>query len=76
MKKTIRPLTANKPKPVRCCECRHEIRDTEGPSYNMETGEFFLCRCEKGHHIDRYGHLAKLFREEDRICKDWARIMK
>lgn len=48
-------IASKKAEPVRCSDCMYAIRDTEGFSYNIETKEFFLCRCRKNHHIDRFG---------------------
>lgn len=60
-----------KPKPVRCRDCENEIRDTEGISFRMSDHSFFLSCCKKGHHIDRYGKLSKLFNDHERICNDY-----
>ena len=58
-------------KKVKCMDCKNEIRDTEGISHNAFTGEFFLCRCKKGHDRNKFDQLAKLFIDEERFCNDF-----
>lgn len=61
----------DKPKPVRCRDCDNEIRDTDGISFRLSDHSFFMCNCKKGHHINKYGRLQKLFIDHQRICNDY-----
>lgn len=56
---------------VRCENCLNEIPDEDGISFRMSDHSFFLCRCKKGHHINKYGNQEKLFVDKDRICGDF-----
>lgn len=42
--------TKPKPQPpqVTCASCRHFLRDTSGPSYNIYTHVFFMGTCKLG----------------------------
>lgn len=60
-----------KPTLVCCKDCKNEVRDTEGSSFSIETGEFFLCGCTKGHAVNKFGQTAKLFIDEKRVCEDF-----
>ena len=71
MKRTTPADKQQHPKKVRCQDCRNELRDTDGISFRMSDHSFFLCCCAQGHHIDRYGRLAKLFIDHERICNDF-----
>lgn len=44
---TRRQIEAAKPR-VRCAECRHFKRDTEGISRSIITGEYFMGICTLG----------------------------
>lgn len=70
--KTTTQQSNSKAKPVKCCDCENEIRDTEGQSFRMSDHTFFLSCCKKGHHIDKYGNLSKLFNDHERICIDFG----
>lgn len=61
----------DKPKPVCCRDCENENQDTDGISFRMSDHYFFLCTCKCGHHIDKFGRQSKLFRDNERICKDF-----
>lgn len=58
---------------VRCRDCQHEVRDTEGISRVNGTGEYFMCHCKKDHDITKWGYKAKLFRDHQRTCRDYRR---
>lgn len=51
-----------------CGDCRNCTPDTEGPSFNVETGEFFMGTCEKGHGM---GEKHKVFLHNETDCKEW-----
>lgn len=59
-------VTDDAPKLVTCGECRRYERDTEGRSYNRETGEFFLGLCGEGLHPDTP---VKQFANKPRVCE-------
>lgn len=59
-------------KKVRCEDCENEIRDTSGISFRKSDHSFFLCCCKKGHHVDGYGRVSKLFYSHERICNDFT----
>ena len=42
------PKTTPKPNPVTCATCRHFVRDTSGPSYNIYTHIYFMGTCTLG----------------------------
>ena len=60
------PVKDKTPKKVFCSDCRHFRRDTEGPSYRRDTGDFFMGDCLKGLHPDT---IKKQFADKPRICK-------
>lgn len=37
---------------VRCSDCVHFRRNTEGRSFNVDTGVYFMGRCAHGLHPD------------------------
>lgn len=51
------------PEMVECGQCRHSVRDTEGLSFNVYSGEFFMGTCE----LDG----AHVFRSVKKICKNF-----
>lgn len=57
----------SEPKCVYCSECRRFKRDTEGINYRRDTGEYFMGKCEMGHHDG----LVKVFADKPRVCGDW-----
>lgn len=57
---------------VRCADCRFAIRDTCGISRSF-SGEYFMCRCTKGHDHNKWGELEKLFINHLRDCADFRR---
>ena len=60
------------PKPVRrikCGDCRHFRRDTEGRSLSKE-GVFFMGLCSLGLHPDSP---VKQFADKMRECEQWER---
>lgn len=54
------------PRKVRCSGCCNAVRDTEGISFAIATGEFFMGTCLKGH-----GHPYKVFMDKARVCEDY-----
>lgn len=62
-KKAIAP----KPAKVYCSDCSHFVRDTEGISRNIETGEYFMGICNKGLTPDG---CKKVFANHLRICTE------
>ena len=62
-------ISVNKePQTVYCGECRHFHRDTEGTSFRIETGEFFMGVCGKGLKPDT---VKKQFADKPRRCKSY-----
>lgn len=57
---------AAKPKLVTCGMCRHFRRDTEGPSYNAYTHEYFMGVCGLGLKPDSP---IKQFADRERVCE-------
>lgn len=55
---------------MRCAECQHFKRDTEGISRTAETGEFFMGTCTLGLHPDTP---IKQFADHLRECKKHAK---
>lgn len=55
---------------VYCSDCPLFVRDTEGISFNIQTGEFFMGTCPKGHGDGKPG---KVFADKPRECKDYPR---
>ena len=66
-----------KPKPVlvTCGRCRHFRRDTEGPSYNAYTHEYFMGEsdigCDPDHTFNEVRGTAKIFADRQRVCEDF-----
>lgn len=58
------------PKKVRCADCQHFQRDTEGVSRNIYTGEYFMGTCTAGLHPDTP---IKQFADHLRECKKHAK---
>ena len=50
---------------VTCGRCRHFRRDTEGPSYNAYTHEYFMGVCGLGRKPDSP---IKQFADKARVC--------
>lgn len=57
------------PKKVYCGECKVFDRDTEGISYNKQTGEYFMGRCRLGLHPDTSN---KQFANKPRLCASYV----
>lgn len=53
---------------VRCADCRHFRRDTEGISLSVETGEYFMGVCGTGLRPDTP---IKQFADKERICNQY-----
>ena len=56
------------PRKVRCSGCCNAVRDTEGISFAIATGEYFMGRCRRGH-----GEPFKVFMDKARECDDYNR---
>ena len=54
------------PKPVYCGHCCNGVRDTEGRSFSIVTGEYFMGKCLRGH-----GEPFKVFMDKARACDDY-----
>lgn len=52
---------------VRCCDCKRFQRDTEGISFSVQTGEYFMGICPKGH----TDGARKVFADKARECNDY-----
>lgn len=57
-------------KKVRCSDCQHFKRDTDGISRNIYTGEYFMGTCTAGLHPDTP---IKQFADHLRECKKHAK---
>ena len=64
-KKKESKQTVEQPK-VYCGECRHFVRDTSGPSFSIDTGEYFMGECAEGLHPDTP---KKQFADKARKCE-------
>lgn len=53
---------------VTCGTCRHFRRDTEGPSYNAYTHEYFMGVCGLGLKPDSP---IKQFADKKRVCNEY-----
>ena len=71
--------TKEKNKPIlhSCSECQLSIRDKEGPSFNIDTGEYFMGSCTVGNadgaqKVQPDGSVyGKVFMDKLRICKQF-----
>lgn len=65
-----------KPRLVTCGTCQHFRRDTEGPSYNIYTHEYFMGECGIGCNPDRTYNkergTAKIFANKPRVCNSYS----
>lgn len=61
---------------VTCGTCRHFRRDTEGPSYNAYTHEYFMGESDIGCDPDRTFNeergTAKIFADKARVCNRYS----
>ena len=61
-----------KPNPVTCATCRHFVRDTSGPSYNIYTHIYFMgtsdIGCDPDHTFNEERGTAKIFADKQREC--------
>lgn len=71
-------MAVRKPQPkplVRCADCRHFRRDTEGMSRNAFTHEYFMGVCAAGLDPDRTRNertgIAKAFADKKRTCNNF-----
>lgn len=61
----------------KCSECRLSIRDIEGPSFNIDTGEYFMGSCTVGNTDGAIKEqpdgtvYGKVFMDKPRICKQF-----
>ncbi len=60
---------------VTCGTCRHFRRDTEGPSYNAYTHEYFMGErdigCDPDHTYNEERGTAKIFADKPRVCNEY-----
>lgn len=61
------PKPAPKPNPVTCATCRHFVRDTSGPSYNIYTHIYFMGTSNIGCNPDNTS-TGKIFADKQRLC--------
>ena len=61
---------------VRCRDCLHFQRDTEGISYSFKDHEFFMGICQVYHGVDRHPYGLKVFADNERICRKWKATQK
>ena len=61
---------------VTCGMCRHFRRDTEGPSYNAYTHEYFMGEsdigCDPDHTYNEERGTAKIFADKARVCENFV----
>lgn len=61
--------------PVVCEDCIHFVRDTEGPSYNAYTHEYFMGEsdigCDPDHTFNEERGTAKIFADKPRVCEKY-----
>lgn len=69
-KRTTKETAKDTSGKVRCADCRHFKRDTEGISHNVYTGEYFMGTCTAGLHPDTP---IKQFADHLRECKKHAK---
>lgn len=50
---------------VHCCDCKNFKRDTEGRSFCLDTGEFFMGVCLA---VCKENSRVKKFADKPRIC--------
>lgn len=55
---------------VYCSDCPLFVLDTKGINFNIQTGEFFMGDCPKGHGDGKPG---RVFADKERECKDYPR---
>lgn len=65
MKKNSKPIVRPT---VYCSNCLWFSRDTDGPSRNNDTGEYFLGICQRGLHPDSD---IKQFANKPRHCQTY-----
>lgn len=58
------------PTTVYCSDCKHFLRDTEGPSRRNGLGEFFMGQCLAGLHPDT---IKKQFADKPRRCDSYSK---
>lgn len=63
---------------VTCGRCRHFRRDTEGPSYNAYTHEYFMGEsdigCDPDHTYNEVRGTAKIFADRQRVCSKYLQL--
>lgn len=61
----------------RCSDCEYSVRDTSGPSFNLDTKVYFMGSCPKGHADGRVflqpdgTIIGKVFMDKARLCTDF-----
>lgn len=63
---------AKEPRYVTCGACRWFQRDTQGRSFNIETGEYYMGVCAKGLRPDTE---IKQFANKPRECKSYGEVV-
>lgn len=63
---------AKEPRYVTCGACRWFQRDTQGRSFSLETGEYFMGVCAKGLKPDTE---IKQFANKPRECKSYGEVV-
>ena len=66
----ISNYTAKKPALVVCATCAHFHRDTSGPSFNAETGIYFMGTCDLG--LTPHSHI-KQFADKPHQCNQYVK---
>ena len=57
---------------VYCGECEHFHRDTEGMSFSVQTGEYFMGVSDIGCDPDKTGK-GKIFADKPRHCEKYKK---
>lgn len=65
---------------VECGDCKHFVRDTDGPNRNIYTGEYFMGVSDIGCDPDKTFYIktgkAKIFADKKRVCRSWRKKTK
>lgn len=63
-------MKKNKDEPIKvyCSDCRWFKRDTDGISFSLATGEYFLGKCTTKSNESKAETRGKLFADKPRIC--------
>lgn len=55
---------------IKCADCKHFVRDTDGISRRNDTHEYFMGDCLKSIYPD---HCRKVFAELERVCDSFEK---